>query len=57
MNAPWLDYSVMLKNLPIYLVRAKVCPDTRLPCLQGWRMHAKGSALGSRYWFWWINQT
>lgn len=24
MNAPWLDYSVKLRNLPIYRVRARV---------------------------------
>jgi len=45
-TATWLDYSVMLINLPTDLVRIRVLP---VLSSQNWRSHAKVSASGSRY--------
>ena len=45
-TATYLEYSVMLINLPTDLVRIRVLT---VICSQGWKSHAKVGALGSRY--------
>ena len=45
-TARWVDYSVMLINLPTDQVSVRALP---VLFSQGWKSLAKGNALGSRF--------